>query len=291
MNYILIKRFLVITFFSTIYLGITVNILFSQDSVLDEAEYLEFDSLAILENNNDSNIVNIEQKGIVTHLDGKVKKKFLYDEEWNSENVVINGIVQSRESYKTMKKSRAELELAGVDIIRLAPKTTIDILALYEESFQGTNKTNIKLDEGELWAQINSADEDNEFEMDTDISAAAITGTNFRMTRNGDLTQMKVYHGEVKIANSKIGLVDGNAKPVKQFNLDNPKEISGPKEIEGPKEITLKEWIYVVKNMQQITFDKKGNVVSAGDFSAQDKTETTDWVRWNKIRDRQRGLK
>ena len=261
----------------TIYL-LSINILLDVGTLMAE------------EDNITSKVQENDKKGVVTHLDGKVKKKLLDDESWDSE-VVVNGVVQSRESYKTMKKSRAELELAGVDIIRLAPKTTIDILALYEESFQGKNKTNVKLEEGELWAQINSADEDNEFEMDTDISAAAITGTNFRMTRDGDLTQMKVYHGEVKIANNKKGLGFGNAKPVNQFNLSTPKEISGPKEIAGPKEITLKEWIYVVKNMQQITFDNKGNVVSAGDFSSQDKTETTDWVQWNKVRDRQRGLK
>ncbi len=288
------NRFFVLTVSIIILFFIGSDLISQETNIEQDSIFVEEESNILNEESNNSNGDNIidEKKGIVTHLDGKVKKKLLDDESWdNNEEVVINGVVQSRESYKTMKKSRAELELAGVDIIRLAPKTTIDILALYEESFQGTNKTNVKLAEGELWAQINSADEDNEFEMDTDISAAAITGTNFRMTKDGDLTQMKVYHGEVKISNNKLGLNYGKPKPVHEYNLDQPKEISGPKEIAGPQEITLKEWIYVVKNMQQITFDSKGNVVSAGDFSSQDKTETTDWVQWNKIRDRQRGLK
>ena len=78
-------------------------------------------------------------------------------------------------------------------------------------------------------------------------------------------------------------------KSVREFKV--PKESFGPKEVSGPKEVTLKEWVYVVKNMQQIKFDRTGKVISAGDFSAKDEAEDTDWVKWNKTRDRKRGLK
>jgi len=43
--------------------------------------------------------------------------------------------------------------------------------------------------------------------------------------------------------------------------------------------------------MQQITFDRTGKVVSAGEFKATDKAEKNEWVEWNKKRDRQKGLK
>lgn len=228
-----------------------------------------------------------ENKGTVTLVDGKVKKKLINEADW-SVDVSENGSVQSQESYKTEKKSRAELELAGMDIIRLAPKTSIDIVALYEEALNGKKQSNVKLNDGEIWAQVNSSGEDSEFKMNTDVSAAAITGTNFRMSNDGELTQMKVYHGEVKITNSQENIEDMIPVPVDKFET---KEISGPKEIAGPQEVTLNEWIYIVKNMQQITFDKSGKVVSAGDFSSKDKAENNDWVRWNKIRDRKKGLK
>ncbi|MBN2790261.1 MAG: FecR domain-containing protein [Candidatus Delongbacteria bacterium] len=229
-----------------------------------------------------------DEKGIVAYVEGKVKKKAVEESDWNVE-VAEKAKVKSRESYRTMKKSRAELELSGMDILRLAPKTTIDLVALYEEAKDGKQKTDIKLSEGDLWAQVNSADDESEFMMDTDIAAAAITGTNFRMSKTGDVTEMKVYHGEVKISNSKKNMNSLAPKSVREFS--EPKQTFGPKEVTGPKEVSLEEWVYVVKNMQQIKFDRTGKVISAGDFTAKDAEETTDWVKWNKIRDRQRGLK
>ena len=229
-----------------------------------------------------------DEKGVVSYVEGKVKKKAVEEIDWKV-NVSEKAKVRSRESYRTMKKSRAELELSGMDILRLAPKTTIDLVALYEEAKDGKQKTNILLEEGDLWAQVNSADDESEFMMDTDIAAAAITGTNFRMSKDGDITEMKVYHGEVKISNSKKNMGSLAPKSVKDFKA--PKQTFGPKEVSGPKEVTLKEWVYVVKNMQQIRFDRTGKVISAGDFSAKDAEEATDWVKWNKTRDRKRGLK
>lgn len=242
-----------------------------------------------------------KDKGIVSFVDGKVKKKMLDDSEWVTE-VVEKGKVGSRESYRTMIKSRAELELSEMDILRLAPKTTIDIVALYEESYSGKQKTEINLEDGDLWAQVNSADDENEFEMGTDISAAAITGTNFRIKKDNEQTQMKVYHGEVKIANSKNSLAYGKPVSVDSYQdsgqestgptyVPGPKEVQGPEEVSGPKEITLEEWIYVVKNMQQITFDKNGKVISAGEFSRDDTDEQSSWIEWNKKRDRERGMR
>jgi len=127
--------------------------------------------------------VYTDEKGIVSYVEGKVKKKSVEETDWKT-NVSEKAKVKSRESYRTMKKSRAELELSGMDILRLAPKTTIDLVALYEEAKNGKQKTDIKLEEGDLWAQVNSADDESEFMMDTDIAAAAITGDR-SMPKNG----------------------------------------------------------------------------------------------------------
>ncbi|MBU4486833.1 MAG: FecR family protein [Candidatus Delongbacteria bacterium] len=229
-----------------------------------------------------------DEKGIVSYIEGNVKKKSIEESDYKT-SVSEKTAVKSRESYKTMVKSRAELELSGLDILRLAPKTTIDLVALYEETKDGKQKTDIKLEEGDLWAQVNSSDEKSEFMMNTDIAAAAITGTNFRMSKTDELTEMKVYHGEVKISNAKEKMNEIDAKSVKDFK--EPKQTLGPKQIPGPKQVSLEDWVYIVKNMQQITFDKAGKVVSAGEFKASDETEKTDWVDWNKKRDRQKGLK
>jgi len=230
----------------------------------------------------------LDEKGVVSYVEGNVRKKSIEEQDFKT-NVAEKSAVKSRESYKTMIKSRAELELSELDIIRLAPKTTVDLVALYEEAKDGKKKTDIKLEEGDLWAQVNSSDDNNEFMMDTDIAAAAITGTNFRMSKDGELTEMKVYHGEVKISNAREKMDMMKAVSVSEFR--QPSQTLGPKQIEGPKQVSLEEWVYIVKNMQKISFDKSGKVVSAGEFKADDSDEKTDWVEWNKKRDRHKGLK
>jgi hypothetical protein len=229
-----------------------------------------------------------DEKGVVSYVEGNVRKKAIEETEFKT-NVTENATVKSRESYKTMIKSRAELELSELDIIRLAPKTTVDLVALYEETKDGKQKTDIKLEEGDLWAQVNSSGDKSEFMMDTDIAAAAITGTNFRMSKDGELTEMKVYHGEVKISNAREKMDQMKAMSVTEFSA--PGQTMGPKQIAGPKQVSLEEWVYIVKNMQKISFDKNGKVVSAGEFKADEKEERTEWVEWNKKRDRQKGLK
>ncbi len=230
----------------------------------------------------------LDEKGVVSYVEGNVRKKSIEEQDFKT-NVAEKTAVKSRESYKTMIKSRAELELSELDIIRLAPKTTVDLVALYEEAKDGKKKTDIKLEEGDLWAQVNSSDENNEFMMDTDIAAAAITGTNFRMSKDGELTEMKVYHGEVKISNAREKMDKMKAVSVSEFR--QPSQTLGPKQVAGPKQVSLEEWVYIVKNMQKISFDKSGKVVSAGEFKADDSDEKTSWVEWNKKRDRSKGLK
>ncbi|MFO7810787.1 MAG: FecR family protein [Candidatus Delongbacteria bacterium] len=229
-----------------------------------------------------------DEKGIVAYVDGTVRKKTLEEEIFKT-NVREKAAVKSRESYKTMVRSKAELELAGMDILRLAPKTTVDLVALYEETQDGKQSTDIKLEEGDLWAQVNSSDESSEFMMDTDIAAAAITGTNFRMSKTGEFTEMKVYHGEVKISNAKDKM--DSLEPSSVTDFKKPGQTLGPRQVSGPKQVSLEEWVYIVKNMQKISFDKNGKVISAGEFKASDSDEKTDWVEWNKKRDRIRGLK
>lgn len=95
-------------------------------------------------------------------------------------------------------------------------------------------------------------------------------------------TQIKVYKGEVKVH-----------KPVEQDapTVDRslaPRQVQGPTEVAGPKEVTVDEWVEIVKSMQQITINKKGQIVSTGKFSETDKDEISDWIQWNKSLDLRR---
>ena len=120
-----------------------------------------------------------------------------------------------------------------------------------------------------------------EFDISAPVAAAAITGTVLRLSVGSDsLTKLKVYSGEVHITNAP----DKKKELTPKFLV--PREVPGPVEIPGPTEVTVDEWLYIVKAMQQITLDKTGKVVSKGIFGVNDPDENSDWIRWNKSRDR-----
>ena len=109
---------------------------------------------------------------------------------------------------------------------------------------------------------------------------AAITGTVLRIGVDKDsTTELKVYNGEVRITNAP------EKKDLKPKRI-GVHEVPGPYEIPGPREVSMEEWIYIVKNMQKIVIDKKGQVKEVGEFKKSDKDEKTDWVKWNLRRDR-----
>jgi len=75
-----------------------------------------------------------DQKGIVTFVEGSARKQKVTEEEWH--RVLVDSTVISGERVRTFSESRAELEIARLDRVRMAPRTTIDILKLYEETVE-----------------------------------------------------------------------------------------------------------------------------------------------------------
>lgn len=224
---------------------------------------------------------NNDKKGIVTYTDGTVKKRNEEIEFWK--DAPINTDVLSGDKVRTYERSRAEIDLARLDIIRLAPKTIIDVLKLYEETKEKNVQTRIKINSGEVWASVHDVEMDTEFDISAPVGAAAITGTVLRFKVGEDSTaQLKVYKGEVKISTVPEKT---DIEPKKVPTLKKPHQIKGPTQVAPPHEVTLEEWVYIVKSMQQITFDKKGKIISIGGFSTEDKEEKSSWVKWNFKRD------
>jgi len=224
--------------------------------------------------------VVVEKKGVVTYADGQVKRKTTDSEDW--ESAPVNTDVYSGDQVRTYRQSRAELDLAKLDIVRLSPHTVVDIIKLYLETKEKNIQTLIKVVKGEVWASVHEVDMDTQFDISAPLTAAVITGTVLRMNVADDsTTQLKVYKGEVRITNApqKVNLVPQQITPY---------EVPGPHEIPGPREVTPEEWMYIVQKMQQITINSKGRVVSTGSFQNTDEDEKSEWVKWNQKRDLQR---
>ena len=218
-----------------------------------------------------------DKKGLITYKDGRVRKKEINGEDWKQANV--NSSVITGDRVRTYKRSRAELELLELDMIRMAPETIIDVVKLYEETKTQEKETKIALQKGDIWAKIKKKDKSTKFDISAPVAVAAITGTVLRMGVSADSsTELKVYNGEVQITNApeKTNLTPKMIKPY---------EVPGPYEIEGPREVSMEEWVYIVRNMQKIIFDKQGQVTHVGEFNSTDKDEQSDWVKWNLQRD------
>jgi len=225
---------------------------------------------------------NGTRKGLFTVVEGNVKKKQMTDEDWIRAQVKTDVVGGDR--VRTLQQSRAEMNLAQLDVIRLAPQTTIDIVKLYEETKEKKVKTQINLKEGDMWGKVKSVDANSAFEVNSDFAGAAITGTVFRLSHDSTQqeTQLKVYTGEVRISNvpEKMGALTPQ-------NIQ-PSRVPGPSQVPGPTQISLEEWLYLVKSYQQITIGARGKIKSVSSFKATDRDEKSDWVRWNQQRDRLR---
>lgn len=218
------------------------------------------------------------KKGLVTYTDGRVKKKEVDQEEWK--NAAKDTSVLTGDRVRTFQKSRAELELLDLDIIRMAPETVVDIVKLYEETKSKIKETQISVEKGDIWANINKKKENSKFNISAPVAVAAITGTVLRIGVDTDsTTELKVYNGEVRITNAPEK-TDLSPKSI------GVHEVPGPYEVPGPRVVSMEEWVYIVKNMQKIVVDKKGQVKEVGEFTAHDQDEQTKWVKWNLQRDR-----
>jgi hypothetical protein len=222
------------------------------------------------------------KKGLFTVVEGSVKKKQVQDPEWIRAQVQTN--VLGGDRVRTLQQSRAEMKLSQLDLIRLAPQTTIDIVKLYEETKEKRIATQIKVKDGDIWGKVKSVDANSSFEVSSDIAGAAITGTVFRVHQDSanQETQLKVYTGEVKISNVPEKMSSLTPQTIK------PSQVQGPTRVPGPTQITMEEWVYLVRSYQQITIGANKQVKSVGSFKRTDRDENSDWVKWNLQRDRLR---
>jgi hypothetical protein len=220
------------------------------------------------------------KKGLFTVVEGNVKKKQVQDPEWIRAQVQTN--VLGGDRVRTLLQSRAEMKLSQLDLIRLAPQTTIDIVKLYEETKEKKIATQIKVNEGDIWGKVKSVDANSSFDVSSDIAGAAITGTVFRVHHDSasQETQLKVYTGEVKISNAPEKMSSLTPKTIQ------PTRVQGPIQVPGPTQVTMEEWVYLVRSYQQITVGADKQVKSVSSFKKTDSDENTDWVKWNLQRDR-----
>lgn len=239
-----------------------------------------------------------QKQGTVTYVDGDLRKKSTQAESW--ESAPEKSPVGAGDQVRTLQRSRAELELIQSGLIRLAPRTTIDILKLEEESRTKATETAVLLSAGDLWTNVGPVAADASFEIFTPVAAAAITGTVVRMSAGADSAQKAdvfscwVYQGHVAVTPLKP---DGKSLEDTTFTVNAGEEFTLVKEFEQyrrDQEKAFREFekkqtgaYEEFKRQQQQAFHEfKSFRYQSGKLDPEKQLQL-GWVRWNLMRDGQ----
>lgn len=186
---------------------------------------------------------------------------------------------------KTEKAARLELKLPDGSYIRFDENTSfkLDALKFNKQKKQRNVRVNMAL--GKTWAKVSKFRKGKgRFAITTKTAVAGVRGTVYRMNVYADNSAVvKVYWGEILVEKRKA-LEEGSPIP-KQF--DKPKKVLGPQPIAGPRPVSLKEWTYIVKALQQINIRSDGTATKPFRFDIA--ADLNDWVRWNQERDQALG--
>lgn len=190
----------------------------------------------------------------------------------------IDSVLQGGCEVSTGEQSRLELTLPDKSLIRFAENTKFKLVQADVDS-TGARDIKISVKLGKVWSNVRKAlGGKGGFEVSCENAVAGVRGTIYRMDVESDKSALvKVYDGEVSVA---------GVKPALQMApkvTGPPKPVSGPKVIAGPKPVSMKEWVYIVKSMQQIQIGTDGRAEEPKDFTEAEDRDA--WVDWNKARD------
>lgn len=176
--------------------------------------------------------------------------------------------------------SRVEMVLPDKSLIRFASKTKFKLVQA-DTGEDGKRAVEVSVTMGKVWTNVRKSlpGRDDKYEISCQNAVAGVRGTIYRMDVEGDQSALvKVYDGEVRVAG---GL--RKQQPAASAT-EPPKPVSGPTVIEGPEPVSMEEWMYIVKSMQQISITSDGQARKPREFLESE--DMDDWVKWNKKRDK-----
>ncbi|CAD7846785.1 MAG: hypothetical protein [Olavius algarvensis Delta 4 endosymbiont] len=173
--------------------------------------------------------------------------------------------------------ARLELKLPDGSYLRFDERTTFRLVSMAGSPEDQTRDIRVSMVVGKTWARVAKlfGKKRGGFNIATQTAVAGVRGTTFRMNVNEDNSAvLKVYGGEVEVR--KKTAKEDAAKTA-------PPIFTKPVPIKGPHPISMEEWVYIVKSLQQININPDGT--AAKPFRFDIKADLNEWVKWNQMRD------
>lgn len=222
-------------------------------------------------------------KAKVTFLKGKA---FLVKKNLQKIHPLAKGDLLSKGNrVKTEKSARLELKLPDKSFIRFDENTNFKLTSLGFSKKKRRRNVKIKIVLGKTWAKVSRFRKGKgRFALTTKTAVAGVRGTTYRMNVYEDNSAViKVYWGEILV--EKLKAEDEEDPQPQKFV--QPQKVLGPQPIKGPRPVSLEEWTYIVKALQQINLRPDGTATKPFRFDIA--ADLNDWVRWNQERDKEVG--
>lgn len=187
-------------------------------------------------------------------------------------------VLDKGDQVKTGPGARMEILLKDGTVLRFADKTHLKLAALQIQPDAGTRDVRVDVVLGRTWANVSKTlGVQSGFEIACENAVAGARGTVYRMNVNEDKSALvRVYDGSVAVSKPPQPVVVPSA-------VGPPTKVGGPQPVPGPVKVTMEEWVYIVKSMQQIHIGADGKAEEPRSFTVEE--DRSDWVDWNKKRD------
>jgi len=212
---------------------------------------------------------------VITTLTGKAK--VLRAATKKRETLQSGVILAAGDQVTTGTGARLELKLPDGSYLRFDERTTFKVIAMAGSQKDQDRDIRVSMAVGKTWARVAKlfGKKRGGFDIATQTAVAGVRGTTFRMNVNEDNSAvLKVYGGEVEVR--KKTEKDDAAKAA-------PPIFTKPVPIKGPHPISMEEWVYIVKSLQQININPDGTATKPFRFDI--KADLNEWVKWNQMRD------